>query len=570
MPYYRVDVADARAHLFRVTLTLERPAAAQRLSLPVWAPGSYMVRDFARHLSGLEASQRGVPVALEQVDKTTWVAHCAGRAVLTLRYLVYAFDPSVRGAFVGAERGFFNGSSLCLRAEGREAEPHHVLIGRLPAGWEVTSAMSPGAGRRSFAAADYDELIDHPFELGSFWRGEFRAGGMQFGLAVTGAWPSFDTERLLVDTRRLCAATIALWHGRGTPPFERYLFLLNAADDGHGGLEHRASCALVCARRDLPRKGEAERSEGYVALLGLICHELFHAWNVKRLRPAEFAAPDYARENPTRLLWFFEGFTSYYDELLLLRAGLIDAPRYLRLLARTLTALGATPGRHVQSVAKASFDAWTKYYRSDENTPNATVSYYAKGALVALAFDLTLRAGGQGSLDDVMQLLWQRCASRGVTESDIAQALSDVAGCSLEVELRDWVHGTADLPLQPLLEAAGVAWQVKPATLAHALGLRLSEGAVGGVHVKTVLRGSAAEAAGLSAGDELLAVDGWRIRRLDDARQWLAPGAAFDLLLAREQRVLTCRVQPAGDAAPTITLALAGSAGALRTGWLGA
>jgi predicted metalloprotease with PDZ domain len=224
----------------------------------------------------------------------------------------------------------------------------------------------------------------------------------------------------------------------------------------------------------------------------------------------------------------------------------------------------------VQSVAKASFDAWTKYYRSDENTPNATVSYYAKGALVALAFDLTLRAGGQGSLDDVMQLLWQRCASRGVTESDIGQALSDVAGRSLEVELRDWVHGTADLPLQPLLEAAGVAWQVKPATLAHALGLRLSEGAVGGVHVKTVLRGSAAEAAGLSAGDELLAVDGWRIRRLDDARQWLAPGAAFDLLLAREQRVLTCRVQPAGDAAPTITLALAGSAGALRTGWLGA
>jgi predicted metalloprotease with PDZ domain len=570
MPYYRVDVADARAHLFRVTLTLERPAAAQRLSLPVWAPGSYMVRDFARHLSGLEASQRGVPVALEPVDKTTWVAHCAGRATLSLRYLVYAFDPSVRGAFVGAERGFFNGSSLCLRAEGREAEPHHVLIGRLPAGWEVTSAMSPGAGRRSFAAADYDELIDHPFELGSFWRGEFRAGGMQFGLAVTGAWPSFDTERLLADTRRLCAATIALWHGRGKPPFERYLFLLNAADDGHGGLEHRASCALVCARRDLPRKGETERGEGYVALLGLICHELFHAWNVKRLRPREFAAPNYTRENPTRLLWFFEGFTSYYDELLLLRAGLIDAPRYLRLLARTFTALGATPGRHVQSVAKASFDAWTKYYRSDENTPNATVSYYAKGALVALAFDLTLRAGGQGSLDDVMQLLWQRCASRGVTESDIGQALSDVAGRSLEVELRDWVHGTGVLPLQPLLEAAGVAWQVKPATLAHALGLRLSEGPVGGVHVKTVLRGSAAESAGLSAGDELLAADGWRIRRLDDARQWLAPGAAFDLLLAREQRVLTCRVQPAGDAAPTITLALAGSAGALRTGWLGA
>lgn len=570
MPRYRVEVADARAHLWRVTLTLPRPAPAQPFSLPVWIPGSYMVRDFSRHLSALQAEQGGQPVALEQADKTTWIAHCYGHRALTLRYLVYAFDSSVRGAWLSTGRGFFNASSLCLRAEGREAEPHRLQIAQLPAGWGVASAMSVGTGKWAFAAADYAELLDHPFELGHFWRADFRVGGVDFGLAVTGAWPSFDSDRLLADLRRVCAATLALWHGRGKPALERYLFLVNAGEQGHGGLEHRASTALSCARRDLPRVGEAERGDAYVALLGLAGHEFFHAWNVKRLRPREFEAMDLARENHTALLWFFEGVTSYYEDLLLLRAGVIDAPGYLCLLARNLNAVGSTPGRRVQSVAQASFDAWVKYYRSDENSANATVSYYAKGALVALALDLTLRACG-GSLDDVMRLLWQRCATSGLSEGDIAQALQDVAGRGFDAELQAWVHGTDELPLQPLLESAGIAWHSESSALAQRLGLRLSEGALSGVHVKAVLRGSAAEAAGLAAGDELLAVDGWRLRRLDDARQWLVPGAAFDLLLVRDQRVVTCRVQPAGDAAPVVTLALAAQGSSpLRQGWLGA
>jgi predicted metalloprotease with PDZ domain len=572
MPRYRVDVADAHAHLFRVTLTLQRPGPQQRLSLPVWVPGSYMVRDLARHLSALQGRQRGAPVLLEQADKTTWVAHCTGRAALTLQYEVYAFDPSVRGAWLDDARGFFNASSLCLRAEGREAEPHVLKLGRLPAGWKVATAMAAGRASGEFCAADYDELIDHPFELGRPWKGGFRAAGVQFRVVVSGAWPSFDGERLLADTRRVCAAAIALWHGRAKPAFDDYLFLLNAGDGSHGqgGLEHRASAALSCARRELPRRGETEPTDDYTSLLGLICHEFLHAWNVKRLRPVEFASVDLQREQPTHLLWFFEGFTSYYDEWLLLRAGLVDAAHYLRLLARSINALQTTPGRRLQSVAQASFDAWTKYYRRDENTPNATVSYYTKGALVALAFDLTLRQAGQGCLDDVMQRLWQRCAARGVTETDIEQALADTAGRSMLAELQSWVHGTGELPLQPLLETAGVSWQSQAPTFAQSLGLRLSEGAVGGVHVKSVLRGGVAEAAGLSAGDELLAVDGWRIRRLDDARHWLAPGGGFDLLLVRDQRVLTRRVQPVGDGPPKVSLALNGPANVVRRGWLGA
>ena len=581
MIHYRIELHDLHAHQFRVTLSVRQPAAAQRVSLPVWIPGSYMVREFGRHLSQLEARQGRTAVVLQQIDKTTWQAACSGRAALTLSYRVYAFDSSVRTAFLDATRGFFNATSLCLRVEGREDEPHALTLGALPHGWAVATAMRAvdgkgGKGGKAFAAADYDELVDHPFELGRFWRGRFDAAGVAHEFVVAGAWPEFDGEQLIADTRRLCEAQISFWHGtkKPRPPFERYVFLLNAVEDGHGGLEHRASTALICARRDLPRLGQATPSDGYRTLLGLVSHEYFHTWNVKRLKPRELARIDYTRENYTPLLWFFEGFTSYYDDLLLLRAGLIDTPRYLQLLAKTINGVAATPGRQVQSVAQASFDAWVKYYRADENTPNATVSYYAKGSLVALALDLTLRQEGRGTLDAVMQRLWQGSRGGPIDEHDVAAALREVGGRAYARELAAWVHGTGELPLPALLDAAGVSLRRDAAGLAAALGLRLSEGALSGVQVKSVLAGSAAARAGLSAGDELLAVDGWRLRRLDDAQQWLAAGQAFDLLLVRDQQVRTLRVQP--DAAPQFTAALAladkpaPAAAALRRAWLGA
>jgi predicted metalloprotease with PDZ domain len=354
--------------------------------------------------------------------------------------------------------------------------------------------------------------------------------------------------------------------------FDRYVFLLNAVDEGYGGLEHRASCALIARRRDLPQQGVAALTEGYATLLGLISHEYFHTWNVKRLKPAALARVDYARENYTELLWFFEGFTSYYDDLLLLRAGVIDAPRYLGLLAKTLNGVAATPGRAVQSVAQASFDAWVKYYRSDENTPNATVSYYAKGSLVALALDLTLRREGRGSLDAVMRELWRASGGGPVAEADIAAAFEVVGGRSYAREIAAWVHGTDELPLPTLLEAFGIESRRDKPGFSAALGLRLAEtGSV--VQVKQVLASSPAARAGVSAGDELLAVDGWRLRRLDEAQQWITPGAPFDLLVSRDQRLLTLRLKPDPSPAPSIALALAAApaqrAAELRRGWIG-
>jgi predicted metalloprotease with PDZ domain len=440
----------------------------------------------------------------------------------------------------------------------------------------VATSMAVHA-KGGHVAADYDELVDHPFELGAFWRGDFTAHGVAHEFVVAGAWPGFDGERLLNDAKKICETHIAFWHGdhkKPKAPFDRYVFMLNAVDDGYGGLEHRASTALIAKRRDLPQQGVAVMTEGYATLLGLVSHEYFHAWNVKRLKPAELARIDYTRENHTALLWFFEGFTSYYDDLLLLRGGLIDAPRYLRLIAKTINTVAATPGRDVQSVAEASFDAWTKYYRSDENTPNATVSYYAKGSLVALALDLTLRAEGKGTLDDVMRRLWQKSRGGPIDEGDIAQALKRVGGRSFTKEIAAWVHGTDELPLPALLEAAAVTLTSEKAAYSAALGLRLAEG-VNMVQVKQVLAGSVAMRAGVSAGDEALAVDGWRIRRLDEAQQWLEPGRDFELLLVRDQRLLRVTLQPGSvTASQQAALALASKPSTreatLRRAWIGA
>ncbi len=561
---YRVDIADLHSHHFEVTVTVLQPDGQQTVSLPVWIPGSYMVREFARHLSGLQASQGGRPIQPRQLDKTRWLLDCQGARALTLRYRVYAFDPSVRAAFLDSRRGFFNGTSLLLRVHGREAQVQRLRIGKLPAQWQIATAMAPRAGSAvEFEAADYDELVDHPVELGAFWRGQFQAGGVPHQFVVAGALPGFDGQRLLADSQRICEAAIAFWHGQagGPPPMSRYLFLLNAVEDGYGGLEHRASTALIAARRDLPRlAGDAKpqaMSDSQATLLGLICHEYFHSWNVKRLKPAEFTRIDYSGENYTALLWFFEGFTSYYDDLLLRRAGLIDAPRYLKLLAKAMAAVAATPGRQLQSVAEASFDAWNKYYRADENTPNATVSYYQKGSLVALALDLSLRRAG-GSLDEVMRALWQQTGGGPISEADIAAALQAAGKRSFAPELAAWVHGRGELPLAGLLAEFGVVCGQERAGLAASLGLRLAEGPVSGITVRGVLAGSAAAVAGVSAGDELLAIDGWRLRRLDDALAWLRPGASFELLAVRDQRITHLRIQPqpAGALAQLPTLSL--------------
>ena len=394
--------------------------------------------------------------------------------------------------------------------------------------------------------------------MGAFWSAEFTAHGVPHRFVVAGAAPSFDGARLIADTQKICEAEIRLWHPRGKPPFERYVFMLNVMDDSYGGLEHRNSTALICGRRDLPRqntgKDEAKASSGYTTLLGLISHEYFHTWNVKRLRPIELANYDYERENYTELLWFFEGFTSYYDDLILRRAGLLDNTEYLKLLAKTINQVLQTPGRHVQSVAEASFDAWVKYYRQDENTPNATVSYYTKGALVALCLDLSLRRERTTTLDHVMRALFKRCKAGPMREQDLLLALQDLSGRSWASEIAAWVHGKMDLPVATLLQAHGVDCTSAKPQIAQQLGLRVTETG-GSIQIKVVLRGGVAEAAGMMAGDEWLAIEpiqpsaattGWRLRKLDDLALYTTGGGTVMALVARDQRLLRLPLQMPG------------------------
>ncbi|MEI8326724.1 MAG: peptidase M61, partial [Betaproteobacteria bacterium] len=505
--HYRVEPADLHAHLFQVTLSIARPALDQVLSLPVWIPGSYLVREFSKSLQQLSARQGKKQLPLEQLDKHSWRVHANASESLELSYQVYALDNSVRSAWLDAARGFFNGTSLCLRVHGQEQQAHGLELVPTPATalWSVATGLAPQscdkAGWGNYLAVDYDELVDCPVEMGCFWSGSFKARGIAHRFVLAGETAAFDGQRLLGDVKKICETEISFWHGRnGTAPHRNYLFMLNAVDDGFGGLEHRNSTALICQRRDLPRLDTVQQSEGYGTLLGLISHEYFHTWNVKRLRPADFLRYHYDSEQYTRLLWFFEGFTSYYDDLLLRRAKLLDDAGYLLLLCKTINQVLRTPGRKLQSVAQASMDAWVKYYRQDENTPNATVSYYSKGALVALCLDLSLRVEGRSHLDAVMRTLWQRCQGGAMTQEDLAQVLLELGGRSFERELAAWVHGKADLPLKDLLPRFGVRVHEDPAPLAQQLGLRVSESQ--GVQIKHVLRGSAAERAGFAAGDE--------------------------------------------------------------------
>ncbi len=575
--HYRVEAAQLHARIYHVTLTVESPAAQQELSLPVWIPGSYLVREFAKNLQNLRARQDGQEVALAQRSKSLWQAACREGAPLVLTYEVGAYDSSVRTAWLDSSRGFFNGTSLCLRVHGQEDARHDLEIVATPevSHWSVatglTAEKTTRAGFGTYRAASYDELVDCPVEMGPFWSARFTACGVPHRLVVAGAAPSFDGERLVADTRRICEAGIRFWHGAGKPPYAQYLFMLNVMDDGYGGLEHRNSTALACSRRDLPRQGEARTPEGYTTLLGLISHEHFHTWNVKRLRPAELARYDYTQENYTRLLWFFEGFTSYYDDLLLRRAGLIDDATYLRLLAKNINQVLQTPGRRVQSVADASFDAWVKYYRQDENTPNATVSYYTKGALVGLCLDLALRREGRTTLDDVMRALWDRCDAGPMSEDDLLAVLEALSGRSFAREIAEWVHGTADLPLAEMLAAHGVALRAEAAQPAQRLGLRVSEGQ--GLQVKVVLRGGLAEEAGFSAGDEWLAVEAhgetWRMQRLDDVALYAGREKRVTALVSRDRRVLRLPLALEREGgAPDDTVALSLADAPLARRWL--
>ena len=581
--------ADPHAHQFTVELALQAPAQTQ-LALPAWIRGSYLIRDFAKHVSGLTAWRADLPLAITRLDKSRFRVEAEAGA-LTLRYQVHALDESVRKAWLDTRRGFFNFSSLVYCPQGFEAQPFTVEIVKPQApecaGWQLATALTPVAcgddGFGVYRAADYETLIDSPVEMAAFRRFDFTAAGLLHSFVLSGRC-ALDEARLARDVAAICTAQRAMFGDE--PAMPRYWFLTNVTANGYGGLEHRESTALVCARKDLPRLGEAGMSRDYRTFLGLVSHEYFHLWNVKRITPRGFAesrldAPGYSAD-----LWHYEGVTSYYDDLFLRRAGLIDAASYLDLVAEAATRHERTPARLVHSLADASWETWIKYYQPDDNSPNASTNYYVKGALVALCLDLLLRRDSSVTLDDVMRDLWQRHGRSDTPAPEGALEASAIAlsGLPLQDFFDQAIRGTGELPLAETLADFGVRAERRAATgtqdaggRSSGAGLKQTLGCVlkADGSIAHVLTGSPAQKAGLAAGDVLIALDGLRLSAANlAARVDALPATPVELVWFRADELMRASITPAAAALDTWTLTLDDQAGAAalarRQRWLGA
>ena len=595
---YRIVASDPNAHLFEVSCTVADPAPdGQAFRLPAWSPGSYLIREFARNFISVRAKCNGVPVPVRKTAKDVWLAdRCSG--ALTLVAEVYAFDPSVRAAYLDTTRAFFNGPSLFVWPVGHEDRPCELEIappgGNAYRDWRVATAM-PRAGAQPFGfglyrAENYDELIDHPVEIGRFDVVDFEAGGVPHAVAITGRYRG-DPVRLAQDLARVCQTQIDLFGGKpgSSAPVDGYLFQLRMVDEGYGGLEHRASTSLVAKRDGMPQESPDVGDE-YRALLGLVSHEYFHTWNVKRIKPAAFVPYDLTRENFTTQLWAFEGVTSYYDDLTLVRSRVIGVGDYLELLGRQITILLRTPGRARQSVAESSFDAWIKYYRQDENAPNASVSYYVKGALIALALDFELRLRSTVTLDDVMRALWQRHGQtgRGVPEGGIEALAAELSRVDLGPFFRDCVYGTVELPLPSLLLEFGIELNLRPAAGAKDKGgsppkdpappvwLGASLAAGPDLRLKHVAPDGPAARAGLAPGDTIVAVNGIRAHAegLERLARTARVGDVVEIHAFRRDELMRFSLELAAARIDTCWLSLAAAAApeavARRLAWLGA
>ncbi|MEY2342682.1 M61 family metallopeptidase [Acidithiobacillus sp. IBUN Pt1247-S3] len=550
--HYQIQMRP-QAHIIQISLQISDPDPdGQILALPAWVPGSYTIRDLARHIVSIRATGNGEELSLDKFRKDHWrIAPCRGP--ITISYEVYAFDKSVRTAYLDDAGGFFNGPAVFLRVLGQEQQAHALDISG-PADWQLATSMESVTEALwswgEHCAPNYRSLCNHPMLFGPLNRVDFCAEEIPHHLALLGH-PAAELLRLGEDLAKICAYQQQFW---GTGPFSRYHFLCMGGQNTYGGLEHEASSALLCNRADL----DGSDPKGYRQFLGLASHEYFHSWLVQAIRPAAWSETYWEAEIPSHDLWVFEGITSYYDSLLLCRAGLWSQSEYLEELGQEITRLARRPGEVRQSLAESSADAWTKLYHPHPTAANFEISYYNKGALAALCLDARLRQRGS-SLDKILRQLWQDFgqAKRPLPEGGIFAILEAALGEEGVGEVRDWVTKPQPLPVQECLQVLGVElhWRAARDGQDHGgteiggrgndIGATWKKAALG-VELNFVRAGGPAEDAGLCPGDRLLALDGEEIVADRLAAQWdrLALGIPRHLHYLRDGRLCECDCIP--------------------------
>ena len=546
MLHYQIEFDDYRQHLIHVTLRFVADPT-QVLSLPTWIPGSYLIREFSKHIESVRAyDEEGRLLEIQKFEKNKWRLFNTDHELITVEYDVYAYDLSVRGAYVDQTRLYVNPACACLGLEGQEDKavevelflPDELEHFQLATGMASKSLVK---GRFTLKAKNYAELIDAPFELAEQTRFSFEANGISHEFVVSGKH-AMNAARMQQDIEKICATEISMF---GSAPFSNYTFMTMATANSYGGLEHPNSTSLISPREDLPKANEPEEpSEDYQRFLGLCSHEYFHSWLVKFIRPENFVNYDLNKEGYTSLLWIFEGFTSYYDDLILLRSGVISQASYIKLLKTQIDRYLQNPGRFVQSVSESSFDAWVKFYRQDENSNNAGTSYYNKGCLVALCLDLGLRLRGS-SLDALMRKLYEN-AQKGIQvhERTIVELCNELTGDNWIEQINHLINTTDELPLDQLFPEFGLSYSLKN-DKSLPLGLKLVEKPEG-VLVQSARRDGAAAQAGLSAHDVIIAIDGLKAT-MKLVEKYAKQEGSYSILAFRRDELMSFDVKASGS-----------------------
>ena len=546
MLHYQIEFDDYRQHLIHVTLRFVADPT-QVLSLPTWIPGSYLIREFSKHIESVRAyDEEGRLLEIQKFEKNKWRLFNTDHELITVEYDVYAYDLSVRGAYVDQTRLYVNPACACLGLEGQEDKavevelflPDELKHFQLATGMASKSLVK---GRFTLKAKNYAELIDAPFELAEQTRFGFEANGIPHEFVVSGKH-AMNAARMQQDIEKICATEISMF---GSAPFSNYTFMTMATANSYGGLEHPNSTSLISPREDLPKANEPEEpSEDYQRFLGLCSHEYFHSWLVKFIRPENFVNYDLNKEGYTSLLWIFEGFTSYYDDLILLRSDVISQASYIKLLKTQIDRYLQNPGRFVQSVSESSFDAWVKFYRQDENSNNAGTSYYNKGCLVALCLDLGLRLRGS-SLDALMRKLYEN-AQKGIQvhERTIVELCNELTGDNWIEQINHLINTTDELPLDQLFPEFGLSYSLKN-DKSLPLGLKLVEKPEG-VLVQSARRDGAAAQAGLSAHDVIIAIDGLKAT-MKLVEKYAKQEGSYSILAFRRDELMSFDVKASGS-----------------------